>query len=181
MELNSDGKLMLNGFYEFWHNRTHRIVICGNAGLGKTTFCKTFIELWRIFSVYFYYEYMKDENNENVLVKYDTTIITEIKAVELIKQYVASETEKDRNMIANRPYIIDEVGDEAIEVKYYGNNSSPIVELLKDRWDRNSRTIILSNKLSGELFNLYGSAVADRFKEYRLIELSGQSMRGGAK
>ena len=86
MELNSDGKLMLNGFYEFWHNRTHRIVICGNAGLGKTTFCKTFIELWRIFSVYFYYEYMKDENNENVLVKYDTTIITEIKAVELSKQ-----------------------------------------------------------------------------------------------
>lgn len=79
---------------------------------------------------------------------------------------------------------IDDLGTEPQTVKNYGNDLSPISELLTDRYNNRRFTIITTNlairtddngNLTDELQTTYGDRLADRFREqYNTIYYSAE-------
>ena len=60
---------------------------------------------------------------------------------------------------------IDDLGIEPITAKLYGNESTPIIDLLYYRYDWRLFTIITSNLDEQGLDTMYGPRIADRFRE----------------
>ena len=74
---------------------------------------------------------------------------------------------------------IDDVGTEPASLKVWGNEVSPLVDLLYHRYDRQLFTIITSNLEGDEdIAKRYGVRVADRFVEmFDLIGFDNSSYR----
>ena len=74
---------------------------------------------------------------------------------------------------------IDDVGTEATSVKVWGNEVSPMVELLYQRYDRQLFTVITSNLESeDDIVNRYGDRINDRFAEmFDYLPFDNQSYR----
>lgn len=74
---------------------------------------------------------------------------------------------------------IDDVGTEATIVKVWGNEVSPMVELLYQRYDRQLFTVITSNLESeDDIVNRYGDRINDRFAEmFDYLPFDNQSYR----
>lgn len=70
------------------------------------------------------------------------------------------EEAKTRSMLA-----IDDLGVEPAVVKTYGNEISPITELLYYRYDQRSSTIITTNMTFAQIEERYGERIADRIAE----------------
>lgn len=80
---------------------------------------------------------------------------------------------------ATKLLYIDDVGTEQASVKVWGNEVSPMVELLYHRYDRQLFTLLTSN-LQGEtdIVERYGERVNDRFNEmFDYIEFANPSYR----
>lgn len=60
---------------------------------------------------------------------------------------------------------IDDLGSEPAEVKNYGNNLTPLTDLIETRYNERLFTIISSNIPAKEIRKLYGDRVADRLNE----------------
>lgn len=61
--------------------------------------------------------------------------------------------------------VIDDFGDEPVEVVSYGMTHTPIIDLLAERYERRLPTLLTTN-LSGEEFEArYGARIADRLRE----------------
>lgn len=60
---------------------------------------------------------------------------------------------------------IDDIGTEPASIKSWGNEISPVTELLYSRYDRQLFTIITSNLNDKELEERYGLRIADRMAE----------------
>lgn len=60
---------------------------------------------------------------------------------------------------------IDDVGCEAASVKVWGNEISPLVDLLYYRYDALRFTVITSNLERGQIYDRYGARIEDRFME----------------
>lgn len=76
--------------------------------------------------------------------------------------------------LCRRPLLaIDDLGTEPLSVKDYGNDISPIIDLLTERYNRRAFTIITTNlavvQLDGhatdEIETRYGQRIADRLRE----------------
>lgn len=85
----------------------------------------------------------------------------------------------DKDVIISREMLfIDDLGEEPRTVKNYGNERSPLIEVLYKRYDRKQFTIITTNKTEEEILELYGARIADRFKEmFDLIYFDHKSFR----
>lgn len=78
------------------------------------------------------------------------------------------------------PLIIDEIGREPKSAKEYGNESTPLIELLLERHRRGVMTHATGNfrpeTLAGE--QMYGPMLGDRLRQmFNFIELKGDSRR----
>ena len=60
---------------------------------------------------------------------------------------------------------IDDLGTEPVDIKKYGNECSPISELLIERYNHRRFTIITTNLTKEEIKETYGERLFDRFKE----------------
>ena len=73
---------------------------------------------------------------------------------------------------------IDDLGEESLMVKNYGNEFSPLVNLFYHRYDKMLLTIVTTNKIESEISNIYGPRVWDRMEEdYDMAYFSLESFR----
>lgn len=73
---------------------------------------------------------------------------------------------------------IDDVGNEPSTVKVWGNEVSPLTEVLYSRYDRQLFTIITSNLYDDDIVTRYGIRIADRFREmFDMLSFDNHSYR----
>ena len=73
---------------------------------------------------------------------------------------------------------IDDVGTEPASVKSWGNEFSPVTELIYARYDRQLFTIATSNLADEEFGDRYGERIADRMEEmFERLHYSQKSYR----
>lgn len=70
-----------------------------------------------------------------------------------------------KDLVRANMLFIDDLGEEPATIKNYGNEVSPIVELLYHRYDKQLFTVITTNLLEKEIGARYGVRIEDRFAE----------------
>ena len=86
--------------------------------------------------------------------------------------------EQYKRMINQELLFVDDLGSEPVSVKIYGNEVSPITEMLYHRYDRQLWTLLTSNMSDELLKNRYGARIEDRFKEmFDRLHFNGESYR----
>lgn len=127
------------------------LIMRGNVGVGKSTI------LQAIRSIYAYAE-------QKGIHVYDARVIINM----------ARNSEKDYEELIKKPMLgIDDLGTEPLVSKSYGNESSPITDLIAYRYDKQLFTIITTNlttntvdgKVVDEISEVYGERTFDRLKE----------------
>lgn len=74
--------------------------------------------------------------------------------------------------------IIDDLGTEPSSIKSWGNEISPVTEILYYRYDRLLFTIVTSNLNDNEIKERYGIRISDRINEmFDKVFFSGESYR----
>ncbi len=87
-----------------------------------------------------------------------------------------------KEIVCSNMLFIDDLGEEPLIVKNYGNETSPIVELLYRRYDRQQFTVVTTNLLETEIRSAYGERIEDRFAEmFDRIYYNNASFRKGGK
>ena len=137
----------------------------GSPGCGKTTLARAISQL--------------------INTIYHSDISFERKGVSFIPASALTEAAKGEKQelladLKNTELLcIDDVGTEPASLKVWGNEVSPLVDLLYHRYDRQLFTIITSNLEGDEdIAKRYGVRVADRFIEmFDLIGFDNSSYR----
>jgi len=138
------------------------LILYGGVGNGKTTLARSICELISIL-------FKKDEWTGKGVAKFS--------ALELSKMMLDS---PDRyNQIKNCELLfIDDIGIEPASVKSWGNECSPVTELIYSRYDKQLFTLATSNLNDTELKDRYGIRISDRFNEmFEKVYFPGKSYR----
>lgn len=93
---------------------------------------------------------------------------------------VAKEDNQQRMQIFKTTELlhIDDVGTEPASVKVWGNEVSPLVDILYSRYDRLLYTVITSNLSDEDILPRYGVRIADRFREmFDFLSFDNKSYR----
>lgn len=73
---------------------------------------------------------------------------------------------------------IDDVGTEPTSVKVWGNEISPLTDILYSRYDAMLYTVITSNLTDEDIFPRYGARISDRFREmFAYLSFENKSYR----
>lgn len=84
---------------------------------------------------------------------------------EAVGMSIAKELSKDFAALRDsRLLILDDLGEEPVEVIAWGQPWTPVVDLLEHRYDRRLMTIATSNLNSEQLKKKYGMRLYDRFR-----------------
>lgn len=100
-----------------------------------------------------------------------------VSAIELVKFYTES---PDRYANAKHAELlfIDDLGTELSNLKVYGNEFSPVTELLYTRYDSLRWTIVTSNLTDEQIREKYGDRIDDRMREmFERLHFQGGSYR----
>lgn len=134
-------------------DRKPGLMLYGRVGSGKTTLARSICRL--IGFLYDRYEIGQDRRCS----------VTQTSALDLSKMAV----DMDNGLFTQRKrakmLFLDDVGVEPSVVKSWGNEYSPVVELLYSRYDWMMFTIITSNLKPDEFRERYGDRVGDRLLE----------------
>lgn len=141
------------------------LFLYGNIGSGKTTMARAAATLINmLYSNEYRYE--------------DRKGVVTISALQLAE---AAKAEDDRNYsrFKNTELLhIDDVGTEPPSVKVWGNEVSPLTDILYSRYDRMMYTVITSNLYEDDIVQRYGERIADRFREmFDLLSFENKSYR----
>ena len=146
-----------------WLTGDHKfsLLLYGGVGNGKSTLSRAICVLFDILS-------------DN---KWDSKTASCTTALEIAKVAIDDKIEFDRIKNADM-LIIDDLGTEPSTIKSFGNEVSPITEVLYNRYDKLLPTIVTSNLNDKEINDRYGVRIADRFEEmFDKIYFSGNSYR----
>ncbi len=122
----------------------------GGVGNGKTSLVKAIQSLVSLFD-------LRDDYNDRISVIFKT-------AKDIVRlgkdDYQAFVRLRSCPML-----IIDDLGEEAVDVLDYGNVINPIIDMLSFRYDAQLITMCTTNIGSDRIRNNYGDRIADRFNE----------------
>lgn len=128
------------------------LMLYGRVGSGKSTLAKAIVKL--IGFLYDRYEVGADRRCS----------VTKCSALDLSR--IASEDiQKIQQYKYTKLLFLDDMGMEPPVVKNWGNEFSPVVELLYHRYDYQKFTIITSNLRGDEFRQRYGDRIGDRMLE----------------
>ena len=141
------------------------LLLYGGIGNGKTTMVNAIADVIRIV----YRDVNSFERSKGV---------TSVSAFDVARMAKEDNSEKLRGLAEREILHIDDVGTEPASVKVWGNEVSPIVELIYKRYDRLLCTIITSNLDDTEILKRYGPRVSDRMHEtFDFLAYENQSYR----
>lgn len=110
-------------------------------------------------------------------VSSERKVVYRVTAIDLAKMYSES-PERYKSMVNQELLFIDDIGTEPSNLKIYGNEFSPITELLYNRYDRLKWTIATSNLDDNQIKERYGERIDDRLREmFDKIHFQGKSYR----
>lgn len=173
-----------------WLEKPHRhgLLLIGNVGSGKTTIARAIREVINHLDIgrfiddkglmiakgWIAYGNIKNES---------TNWMNEVSAVSLCK---IANTDKFDRLKSSAALMIDDIGSEPEVVKVYGNEQSPVAELIDWRNDHQLLTIATSNLSTrtslgvNQFTERYGDRTASRIAElFDVIIIRGQDHRQG--
>jgi DNA replication protein DnaC len=139
------------------------LLLYGTVGSGKTTLAKAICNI--------------------IGILYNSDLFSERKGVYRISALNLAKSIADDptyfNKLKNQELLfIDDVGTEPASVKSWGNEFSPVTELIYARYDRQLFTIATSNLADEEFGDRYGERIADRMEEmFERLHYSQKSYR----
>lgn len=175
-----------------WLEKPHRhgLLLLGNVGSGKTTIARAirkvinhldigrFIDNKGLMIAKGWIAYGKIKNES-------TNWMNEVSAVNLCRIVESDKFDKAKECAA---LMIDDIGSEPEIVKVYGNEQSPVAELIDWRNDHQLFTIATSNLSTrtslgvNQFLERYGDRTASRISElFDVIIIKGQDHRKGDK
>lgn len=105
-----------------------------------------------------------------------------VSALELADIVKAEDFDKLGALKRTECLFIDDVGCEAASVKVWGNEISPLVDLLYYRYDALRFTVITSNLQRAQIYDRYGERIEDRFMEmFSWLDYTAPSYRANKK
>lgn len=145
-----------------WLTGNHKagLLLYGGVGNGKSTLSLAICKLIDLL----------EGNNWN-------SCISSVTALELAN---IAMNDKDRfnNIKIATKLVIDDLGTEPSTVKNWGNEISPVTEILYHRYDNLLFTVVTSNLNDKEIKERYGIRIADRISEmFDKVFFSGESYR----
>ena len=138
------------------HGRSLGLVLNGGLGNGKTTLAKALGDTLRILR----------------------NIYPEMVAAQDFVHWYQREDERADSAMRSKFLMLDDIGTEAVSVKSYGTEYTPVIELLYKRYDTDKPTIVTTNLTREQFYKTYGPRVADRMKQmYSWLSFNGESFR----
>ena len=150
LDMNEDYLKQVREVAQWLYNQqTSGLLICGKVGNGKTATMDAVIALYTLGDFF-------DNGIKIGFKRLDALALTDI--------YNES---RDEFQAAKRcPMLaIDDLGCENVNVQKFGNETSPITELIAYRYQEQKLTIITTNLTSDMIRERYGERIADRLKE----------------
>lgn len=143
-----------------YEGRKNSLLLTGNIGAGKTTLALSLCNVIDTFNSY-------------------SSCFRCVKATAVVNAARDEEEGRFDHIKMAKRLFIDDLGIEPAMSKVYGNETTPIVDLLYFRYDRMLPTIIATNLSIGEIRDKYGDRVFDRIREtFAVMQFNGESMRG---
>lgn len=138
----------------------------GECGNGKTTMANALGSLIRIIQD----RSVEDPRKRNYLLSESATDIAD---------YARQELKEKLRGIRSTPILhIDDMGVEPSAMKVWGNEVSPITDILYYRYDNMLFTLVTSNLNDEDIFDRYGHRIGDRFYEmFDVLQFENQSYR----
>lgn len=130
------------------------VLLCGTCGNGKTTLMYAFQRALNYLNGIRHFKFM-DDYFKAAMEIYD--------AKELLQ--MSTDLKEWRRVKGQSMLGIDDLGKEATEIMNYGTVSSPIVDLIEHRYNRQLFTFITTNLKPKDVKAKYGARIADRFNE----------------
>lgn len=125
------------------------LLLYGSVGSGKSTLGRSICNLISILY--------------NSSISTDRKGVYRVSALELAKK--ADDLEYMNNLKNIELLYIDDIGTEPSSVKSWGNEFSPITELIYARYDRQLFTLATSNLADEDFGQRYGERISDRLQE----------------
>ena len=141
------------------------LFLYGNIGSGKTTLARSIAQL---ISLLYGNEYHYDDRKGVVTVS----------ALQLADE--AKKEDGGRLSLYRTTELlhIDDVGTEPASLKVWGNEVSPLTDILYRRYDNMLYTVITSNLYEDDICKRYGERIGDRFREiFDLLSFDNRSYR----
>ena len=139
------------------------LLLAGNCGNGKTTLTKA---IKRMIDTLYYSSLSTARKTINY-----------VSATELAGM-ARDDSSNFERLRKSEMLAIDDVGVEPASVKVYGNEISPFVELMYERYDKQLMTLVSTNLHMEDFQKRYGERIADRFREiFGVISFRNESYR----
>lgn len=131
------------------------VLFCGTCGNGKSTLMYAFRStLQKLFENH-HFDFLDNPYFKAQMRIYNSKELTQLSHNVDNFTYV-----KEIEMLG-----IDDLGEEPVEVLNYGNSTSPLLDLLEHRYNRQLFTMITTNLTPEEISAKYGQRITDRFRE----------------
>ena len=128
------------------------LLLYGGVGNGKTTMARAIKSVMNTLA--------KINNDRNKSVAF----VEMVTAKQQVRSY-RSDSKSWESLCKRHYLIIDDFGEEPVEVMDYGNVINPVIDLLSQRYDDQHLTILTTNVTNKQIRKTYGDRIADRFNE----------------
>ena len=145
------------------HNCKPGLMLYGQVGNGKTTMAKAACSM--INTLY------------HSALTHECKSVWQISALDLAV-IARNDSERFERIKKTEMLFIDDLGCEPVTVKSWGNELTPVVELLYHRYDKQLFTIISSNLSDSDFKERYGDRIDDRMREmFDRLSFTNKSFR----